>query len=79
MKTFAALVFLSCLTAGCDEDPARKVKIISRPLSQVATVSSIEAATRSAENSAPRKESSTAKPANTIESNAKTVAGGTVP
>ena len=30
---WAAVVLLSCLTAACDEDPARKVQIVARPLS----------------------------------------------
>ena len=35
MKRWMMLVLLSCLTAACDEDPARKIQIVARPPSPV--------------------------------------------
>jgi hypothetical protein len=64
MKNWNALVLLSCLTIACDEDPARKVKIVARPPSAAPIVKNLpELVAMPAEKSIPPKDTGVTKTA----------------
>ena len=71
MRTWTALVLVSCLMVACDEDPARKVKIIPRPPSPVLAIPGVsEAAAVAADKSTPTKEKDGSQTASSTEAKA---------